>query len=404
MARSTQTEALNLYCRDVRNIQLLTPEEECEIVKKIEAGDKEAKAKLIVSNLRLVMYIAKSLVKKLPNKLLTYEDLIGYGNIGLLVAAEKYDSQRVGKFSTFATLCIRQAIVKAILLKTRHVHIPVEMIKKIYEIQKIKNRFMMEKHREPTDEELSNITGISIDKLNEIYIISQEEWSLDLLIDAENERALIERIPDLSCVMPEVNAEEKHDEEKLINLVIKKLKRDETISERDIQIFLLRMGIVGNKEWSEEACAKKFKITKVRVGQIVARICQKLSYTKEIRAFVEYKNINAQKSSRLDAKNDIQAEKRFMRLLQDVLHNLKQVQIFRLKMGYADGREHSIYEIASELKSSSEAVAAQFESALMKIIASGSREEIIAYDNRLEALLNDFESKHSELKGEKQKV
>ena len=120
--------------------------------------------------------------------------------------------------------------------------------------------------------------------------------------------------------------------------------------------------------------------------------------------FVEYKNINAQKSSRLDAKNDIQAEKRFMRLLQDVLHNLKQVQIFRLKMGYADGREHSIYEIASELKSSSEAVAAQFESALSKIATSCFREEIIAYDNRLEALLNDFESKHSELKGEKQKV
>ena len=398
MPRSRKMEALNLYCRDVNKIPLLTPEEESKILEKIQAGDKEAQKKLVESNLKLVIYVAKQYVKRLPNRIMTYEDLIGYGNIGLLVAAKKYDAQRGYKFSTFATLCIRQAIGKAILLKTRHVHITSGIIKKIYEIQQIKNRFMMEERREPTDEELSDITGISVDKLNEIYIISQEEYSLDLLIDAENGRALIERIPDLSCVMPEVNAEEKHDEEKLINLVIRKLKEEKTISKRDIQIFLLRMGIVGNKEWTEEACAKKFGISKVRVWQIVTSICRKLSYSKEIREFFEYRSINAKKSSQLDVKNDVHDEKKFMQLLQNVLRNLKQVQIFRLKMGYADGREHSIYEIASELKSSSEAVADAFESALSKIASSCFREEIIAYDSHLEALLNDFESSHPELK------
>src|SRR3990167_8987070 len=146
-------DSVQMYLREIGRTPLLTSDEEKELAKKIEKGDVEARNKLIQSNLRLVVSIAKRYIGRSPN--LTLLDLIQEGNIGLARAVDKFDYRRGFKFSTYATWWIRQAITRALADQSRTIRIPVHMVETISKFTQVKRRLQMELGREPLPTEIA---------------------------------------------------------------------------------------------------------------------------------------------------------------------------------------------------------------------------------------------------------
>ncbi|RLE36156.1 hypothetical protein DRJ12_04620, partial [Candidatus Acetothermia bacterium] len=151
-----------------RGIDVITPEERRELEELVRKG-KEARERLIVSNLRLVVSIAK----RYMNRGLSFLDLIQEGNMGLMRAVEKFDYKRGYKFSTYATWWIRQAITRAIADQSRTIRVPVHMIETVRELNRIKREYIQKHGAAPTLEDLSEITGMSIDKIKKVENVSQ---------------------------------------------------------------------------------------------------------------------------------------------------------------------------------------------------------------------------------------
>ncbi len=149
-------DPLRLYLKEAGEIPLLTKDEEIELAKRIEAGDKRAKDRMIQSNLRLVISIAKNYYTQDMDLL----DLIQEGNTGLIRAVEKFDYRKGYKFSTYATWWIRQAITRAIANQDRNIRIPVHMIEKINKMVRTERKLLQETGKEPNDDDLALELGI----------------------------------------------------------------------------------------------------------------------------------------------------------------------------------------------------------------------------------------------------
>ena len=150
------TDSLQLFLKDIGKVRLLTAQEEVDLAKRIERGDLDAKQKMVESNLRLVVSIAKNY----RNQGLPFLDLIQEGTLGLVRAAEKFDYRKGFKFSTYATWWIRQAIARALADKARTIRIPVHVVEKLNKIGRAERKLVTELGREPTPEEIAEVTGI----------------------------------------------------------------------------------------------------------------------------------------------------------------------------------------------------------------------------------------------------
>ena len=150
------TDSLQLFLKDIGKVRLLTAQEEVDLAKRIERGDLDAKQKMVESNLRLVVSIAKNY----RNQGLPFLDLIQEGTIGLVRAAEKFDYRRGFKFSTYATWWIRQAVARALADKARTIRIPVHIVEKLNKIGRAERSLTTALGREPTAEEIAEVTGI----------------------------------------------------------------------------------------------------------------------------------------------------------------------------------------------------------------------------------------------------
>src|SRR5215208_2614141 len=150
------TDSLQLFLKDIGKVRLLTAQEEVDLAKRIERGDLDAKQKMVESNLRLVVSIAKNY----RNQGLPFLDLIQEGTLGLVRAAEKFDYRKGFKFSTYATWWIRQAIARALADKARTIRIPVHVVEKLNKIGRAERKLVTELGREPTPEEIADVTGI----------------------------------------------------------------------------------------------------------------------------------------------------------------------------------------------------------------------------------------------------
>src|SRR3990167_22567 len=158
------SDSVQMYLREIGQYPLLRGEEEAELAKKIEKGDESARQKLMLSNLRLVVSIAKKYASRSPN--LTMLDLIQEGNIGLSRAVEKFDYKRGYKFSTYATWWIRQAITRALADQARTIRIPVHMIETINKYQQVVRRLVQDLGREPLPEEVASEMGVDVEKIH----------------------------------------------------------------------------------------------------------------------------------------------------------------------------------------------------------------------------------------------
>lgn len=271
------TDPVRQYLREIGKVNLLVAEEEVELAKRHEKGEKAAKDKLTESNLRLVVSIAKKYI----GRGLSLLDLIQEGNQGLIRAVEKYDWRKGYKFSTYATWWIRQAITRAIADQARTIRIPVHMVETINKLYRISRRLMQELGREPTAEEIAEEAEVEPDRVREIFKIAQEVASLEAPVGEDKESFLGDFIPDESQLSP-------------VDAASKQLLKDHldevlaTLSDREARVLKLRFGLEGNKQMTLEEVGKVFGVTRERIRQIEAKALRKLKHPSRRKKLQDY--------------------------------------------------------------------------------------------------------------------
>jgi len=251
-----------------------------DIVRRIDEEEvrvKHAKDELIKANLRLVVSIAKKYV----NRGLTLLDLIQEGNIGLMKAADRYESGKGTKFSTYSTWWIRQRITRAILDQARTIRLPVHLIEESTRISRIYTKFMREKGREPAPEEVSKVMGLSVVRVNEILRAIQEPVSLETPILSE-EKELKDVIIDEKSISPFKTLENNEASSRIEEVL-------SSLTEREEKIIRMRFGIGVSSEHTLEEVGKYFNLTRERIRQIEIKALKKLRHparSKQLREYV----------------------------------------------------------------------------------------------------------------------
>ena len=265
---------IKLYFNDISKIPLLNYEEEKEVARRIKKWDEEAKKKLIESNLRLVISIAKRYL----GSRLTFSDLIQEGNIGLIKAIEKFDPDKEFKFSTYATWWIKQSITKAIADMTRHVRIPVHLIDEINSYNKTYQLLFQKLGREPTSKEIWQKLWFPIKKIKKLEEVIFWNVSLDREVGDEGRDTLADLIEDGNTLRPDQLAERAALRNNLDSILA-------MLDDREAKIVKMRYGIDGPK-FTLEQVGEEFDVTRERVRQI-----EKKAITKLKNHFKEYKEI-----------------------------------------------------------------------------------------------------------------
>ncbi len=260
-------DPVRMYLKEIGRISLLSPEEELALSEKVAAGENEAKKKLAESNLRLVVSIAKRYV----GRGLLFLDLIQEGNIGLMKAVEKFDSDKGYKFSTYATWWIRQAITRALADQARTIRVPVHMVETINKMSRIQRQLTLELNREPSEEELAKKMGLSVEKIREVIKISQEPVSLETPIGEEDDSHLGDFIKDESSMSPEEYATNEILKEEIKSVLM-------TLQVREQEVLELRFGLIDGTCHTLEEVGKKFNVTRERIRQIEAKALRKLRH------------------------------------------------------------------------------------------------------------------------------
>jgi len=245
-------------------------------IEKEEEKVKVAKDELITANLRLVVSIAKKYV----NRGLTLLDLVQEGNIGLMKAADRYESGKGTKFSTYSTWWIRQRITRAILDQARTIRLPVHLIEESTRISRIYAKFMREKGREPSAEEVSKLMGLSVVRVNEILRAIQEPVSLETPILSE-EKELKDVIIDEKAASPFKTLENSEASYRIEQVLA-------SLTEREEKIIRMRFGIGVNSEHTLEEVGKHFNLTRERIRQIEIKALKKLRHPARSRQLKEY--------------------------------------------------------------------------------------------------------------------
>ena len=248
--------ALKSYLKDVNRYPLLTPEQEKELGKRIKDGDKEALNKLVTSNLRFVISVAK----QYQGQGIDLIDLIQYGNEGLIEAASKYDVDKGFKFISYAVWWIRQKIVLALSTSSRTIRIPTSQILLISKINKAISEFELEYERKPSNSELANITGIKESKIPGIINSINQMVSVDNPIKSDEDSTLVDIIPNKNSKSSD-EALMKESEEHIINAIIRRL------TPREQDIIRMYFGI-GTDAMTLDNIANKFGLTNERARQL----------------------------------------------------------------------------------------------------------------------------------------
>lgn len=255
-------DLVNLYLKDIRQYKLLTKEEEQDLIKKSKSGDEEAKKTLTLSNLRLVVKIAKNYIKKG----LSFIDLISEGNIGLIKAIDKFDETKGFRFSTYAVWWIKQAISKAIINKGREIRIPSYKYDLLNKINNAISVSIANKSKYPTIAQISEKTGIAEKQIEGVLVEFQDLISLSTPIGDE---IVLEDVVEQEGITLE--------EEVLTTIVKEDLSKSlETLKDRERDILILRYGLNNAPSKTLEDVGKIFGITRERVRQIEKKALIKL--------------------------------------------------------------------------------------------------------------------------------
>lgn len=272
--KNIEVDSVQIYFHDISCSDLLTREEEIELAKRIEAGDDEARKKLIESNLRLVISIAKNYN---PNGM-SFMDIVQEGNIGLIKAVEKFDYRLGYKFSTYATWWIKQCINRAISNQSRTVRLPGHYVEDLLKLINAKETLTKELNRVPSLEEVANLASIDTEKAAEML-----NWNQDILsLDAP--------VTDDESALGEIVLDEKQDpERKVIEEVVKSEIRVaiKELAEIEQDVIMERFGLKDGTRKTLNEISEKYGVTREYIRQIEKRALMKLRSNQRIRSLVE---------------------------------------------------------------------------------------------------------------------
>lgn len=270
------TDNLKIYFQEISKYPLLTKEEERNLFYEYNSGSVSAKKKLIESNLRLVISIAK----KYKYHGLSFEDLIQEGNIGLMTSIEKFDATKGYKLSTYATWWIRQAIVRSLETKGRMIQLPSRRVQRINKYNRISEELEKDLGREPTIAEMSKAMRLSYSTILEVYNERNYPTSLNAMVSCEDTKELGEFVSSDFEVDQDIN-------NKMANNDIEKIML-ETLNEREKKVLMLRFGFDENKEMTWEEISEALGISKEGARKIEKRSLNKIRRNRKTKYLAYY--------------------------------------------------------------------------------------------------------------------
>jgi RNA polymerase primary sigma factor len=259
------SSALNLYLREVGQVNLLTPREEVALAQRVQAGDEAAREHMIRANLRLVVKIAR----EYDNLGLPLLDLINEGNIGLMKAVEKFDPAKGSKLSSYSSWWIKQSIRRALANQSKTIRLPVNAVDQIYHLRKASAKLHEVLGRDPHDDELAQEVGLSVRRVSELRDGAVRPASLDALLGDEDSRTLGEVVADENAEDPYQLVEDRNSLSKLGELMAR-------LPERESRIIRSRFGLDDGREKTLEEIGVKFHLTRERIRQLQNLALKKL--------------------------------------------------------------------------------------------------------------------------------
>ncbi|MCA9401790.1 MAG: sigma-70 family RNA polymerase sigma factor [Candidatus Omnitrophica bacterium] len=258
-------DPIKAYLKDVRPIPLLTAEEEIELAKRVQKGDKAARDKMIRSNLRLVISIAKRYV----NLGVPLSDLIEEGNIGLMKSVEKFDPHKGFRFSTYSAWWIKQGISRAIIDQGKMIRVPVYMNEEILKYKKTVEFLTHKLNRKPRVSEIAKKLKIGVDRVRELKNSIAKMSSLDAPIGESGDGQVKDIIEDQNVVSPDEQLEVFFNKERARGFL-------DMLNERERKILNMRYGLVDGNTYTLAEIAKKLGVSRERVRQIEAATIKKI--------------------------------------------------------------------------------------------------------------------------------
>lgn len=258
-------DAIKIYLRDIQRTPLLTADSEKELARQIEKGDKTARNRMIESNLRLVVKIAKRYI----NRGLPFLDLIEEGNLGLIKAVERFKLSKECRFSTYATWWIRQAVERALINQSRTVRLPVHVADDISRMVRTSRSLSHELNREPTVEEVAVAMQAKSQHVHRLLTLLQRSSSIETPFGNSNDFSLIDTIQDCSMTAPSDLLENINSYE-IIS------RHFQMLTENEQTILTLRFGLDDGEPQTLDTIGQQFGVTRERIRQIETRCIQKL--------------------------------------------------------------------------------------------------------------------------------
>jgi RNA polymerase primary sigma factor len=263
-------DAIKIYLRDIQRTPLLNAESERDLARKVEKGDKDARNKMVESNLRLVVKIAK----RYNNRGLPFLDLIEEGNLGLIKAVERFNLAKGCRFSTYATWWIRQSIERSLVNQSRTIRLPVHVSDDISRMLRTVRELSQELHSEPAVEEIAGVLKVKPQHVRRLMTLLRRTCSMETPIGDGNDFFLSDTIEDNSLVSPALLLENVNRYEMII-------EQFAGLSEIEQKIITLRFGLDDNEPQTLETIGLQFGVTRERIRQIEAKTLGKLRRSSE---------------------------------------------------------------------------------------------------------------------------
>ncbi len=265
-------DAIKLYLKEIQKTTLLTAEDERELARRISAGDMAARDRMIESNLRLVVKIAK----RYMNRGLPFLDLIEEGNMGLIKAVERFKLSKECRFSTYATWWIRQSIERALVNQSRTIRLPVHVSDDINKFIKISRELVHKVNREPQVKEVADAMGVDPSYIRRLMVLVKKTYSIEHPMGENNDYSLIDTIEDVNSVDPSALIEDLDKFSQVAEWLT-------SLSANEREILTLRFGLNDREPQTLDTIGQRFGVTRERIRQIEAKSLDKLRIIMEER-------------------------------------------------------------------------------------------------------------------------
>jgi RNA polymerase primary sigma factor len=271
------TPSLDKYLQEIGKVELITPEDEVNLARRIKSGDREALARLVKANLRFVVSVAK----QYQNQGMTLPDLINEGNLGLMKAAQRFDETRGFKFISYAVWWIRQAILQSLAEQARIVRLPVNKIGSINRINRAFAKLEQEYEREPSSQEIAELLEMAPDEVKDALKTNGRTVSMDAPISSEEDNTMYDVIQNADAPSPDrtlINESLSYEIERALS----------TLSQREAKVLKLYFGINLKHPFTLEEIGEELSLTRERVRQIKEKAIKRIQHTTRCKILKTY--------------------------------------------------------------------------------------------------------------------